>query len=162
MIIFNAAEYITNLFEKSLSPDIEFHTIDHTKYVADGTEIIGNKSGLTGDDLIIALLSAWFHDAGYAIHPENHEEESANIAEEFLKSKNIDQQNIEKVKKAILATAIPQSPINLISKVLCDADLMHLFTLKLPTILYAFLNKISNWYNGSIRLPKYQKLEQTS
>ena len=121
-----AGSFVSNLLADSLPDSIKFHTIDHAKYVVDSSEFIGRNSGLSDDELNVVKLCAWFHDAGYIISPENHETEGARIAAEFLTAKGIDDNIISQVKNCILATRIPQQPTDLISQVLCDADLMHL------------------------------------
>ena len=125
-ILNEARDYVSNILEENLPDEIEFHTIEHTEYVVNGTDLIGRNSGLDSEELIIAKLSAWFHDVGYVVNPESHEVESAKIAEDFLRSKAVEEQIIEQVKTVIFSTRMPQSPKDKISKVVCDADLMHL------------------------------------
>ncbi|PKP33583.1 MAG: HD family phosphohydrolase [Bacteroidetes bacterium HGW-Bacteroidetes-16] len=125
-IVQKAGDYVTLFLAEKLPESMIFHTIDHTKYVVEKSEIIGRKSGLTEDQLNQVKLCAWFHDVGYAIIPEKHEEESVKIASEFLKSQGSDDQIINQVTNCILATRIPQQPADILSQVLCDADLMHL------------------------------------
>jgi len=122
----NTGDYVIRFLEEKLPESMVFHTIDHAKYVVEKSEIIGRKSGLTEDELNLVKLCAWFHDVGYAINPEEHEEESVKIASEFLKSQGVDDQVIKKITNCILATRIPQQPTDIMSQVLCDADLMHL------------------------------------
>jgi predicted metal-dependent HD superfamily phosphohydrolase len=121
-----AGDYVTRFLAAKLPESVVFHTIDHAKYVVEKSEIIGRKSGLTEDELNLVKLCAWFHDVGYAINHEGHEEESIKIASEFLKSQGSDDQIIDQVTNCILATRIPQQPADTLSRVLCDADLMHL------------------------------------
>lgn len=121
-----AGNYITKLLADKLADSYEYHSIDHVRYVVDSSEFIGKKSGLSEDEINIVKFCAWFHDIGFVITPENNEEESAKIAAEFLTSKGIDDTIITQVKNCILATCIPQQPKDLISQVLCDADLKHL------------------------------------
>jgi len=121
-----AGNYVTKLLAEKLPDNIEFHTIDHAKYVAESSAFIGEKCGLTDDEINIVKLSAWFHDAGYIIKAEGHEEESAKIATGFLTSKGIDKSTITQVKTCIMATQTPQQPKDILSQVLCDADIMHL------------------------------------
>jgi len=125
-LVEHAGNYVAKLLKDKLPEGIEFHTIVHAKCVVDNAAFIGEKSGLTNDELNIAKLCAWFHDTGYIIKSVGHEEESAKIAGEFLTSKGVDEEIISQVKNSIVATCVPQQPTNLISKVLCDADLMHL------------------------------------
>ena len=125
-LVQEAGNYVTKLMEDKLPDTIEYHSIDHVKYVVDSSEFIGKRCGLSEDEINIVKLCAWFHDIGFIITPENNEEESAEIADEFLIQKGIDDTIIKQVKNCILATCIPQQPKDLISRVLCDADLKHL------------------------------------
>jgi predicted metal-dependent HD superfamily phosphohydrolase len=121
-----AGDFVTRFLAEKLPESMVFHTIDHVKYVVEKSEIIGRKSGLSEDQLNLVKLSAWFHDTGYTINPEGHEDESVKIATDFLKSQEINDQIIHQIAKCILATRIPQQPSDILSRVLCDADLMHL------------------------------------
>ncbi len=125
-LVKETGNYVSKLLAEKLSDSIEFHTIEHSKCVVANSEFIGKSSGLDEDEINIVKLCAWFHDTGYIIKPKGHEEESAKIAAEFLASKGIDEATISRVKNCILATIVPQQPKDLISKVLCDADLVHL------------------------------------
>jgi len=125
-IVKEAGNYVTNLLEDKLPDNITFHTIDHAKYVVDSAIYIGKNSGLSDEELNIVKLCAWFHDVGWVINPYNHEEEGAKIVNDFLASKGIEGDVITIVKESIIATKVPQQPKNIIAKVLCDADLMHL------------------------------------
>jgi len=125
-LVQEAGSYVTKLMADKLPDSYEYHSIDHVKYVVDSSELIGKKSGLSNDEINIVKFCAWFHDIGFIITPENNEKESVQIATEFLTSKGIDATVITQVKNCILATCIPQQPKDLISRVLCDADLRHL------------------------------------
>jgi len=125
-IVEEAKRYVSELIIDKLPENIEFHTIDHAKDVVRSVEIIGQKSGLTESELNIARVCAWFHDVGFVVEPENHEDEGARLAEDFLTSLGVEEEIIDQIKNCILATRIPQQPKDLIAQVLCDADLMHL------------------------------------
>ncbi len=125
-LVRDAGNYVVRLLADRLPDSIEFHTAEHAKYVAESAAFIGKNCGLNKDEINIVKLCGWFHDTGYIIDPENHEQESARLAEEFLLSKGVDKTVISQVKHCILSTVIPQQPEDLVSEVLCDADLMHL------------------------------------
>ncbi len=125
-IVQEAGNYVSKYLKDNLPDSIVFHTFEHAKYVVDCAEYIGKNSGLSEPELNMVKLCAWFHDAGWAINPEDNEKDGAKIAGDFLVSKSIDPAVITEVKESILATKIPQQPKDIIAKVLCDADLMHL------------------------------------
>ncbi|MGF1638480.1 MAG: HD domain-containing protein [Cyclobacteriaceae bacterium] len=125
-----AEAYVRDFLEENFSEKICYHNLNHTLEVVEAAEIIGRGSGLNTDELEIVTLAAWFHDIGYYIGKENHEAESAKIAEKYLSTIKCSQKVIQAVAGCIHATKIPQSPVNLVEEVLCDADLYHLSTEK--------------------------------
>ncbi len=120
------SEFVENYLENNLSDKILFHNLDHIRYVVDKVRLIGDKCGLTEQEILLTQICACFHEIGFAVNPDNREEISARIAADFLKEKHLDQELIETVKQCILSTKVPQNPQDKYSKVLCDADLMHL------------------------------------
>ncbi len=118
------AEYIAEHFTELIC----YHNIDHTTEVVEACEIIGRQCNLSDSDLEIVLIASWFHDTGYYLGGNDHEKVSAKIAVEYLATQPISSSVTDKVVNCIIATKIPQSPKNLIEKVICDADLFHLST----------------------------------
>ena len=119
-------DYVTILLKDKLTDKYSFHNVDHARYVVDNAEYIGKKCNLSDEEQNILKVSAWFHDTGYIINSENHEEESAQIASEFLDARGLDPTLVRRVTDTIKITCIPQKPFDNISMVLCDADLSHL------------------------------------
>ncbi len=118
--------YVEGLFEALRNTDNLYHNIDHTIEVVEKVKEIGAGEGLDEDELEIVILAAWFHDTGYCIKSEGHEEVSANYARGFLNVENYPPEKINEVVKCIMATRIPQNPTTLLEKVICDADLAHI------------------------------------
>ena len=121
-----AHNFVRNLLITNLPQSIVFHDIDHAEYVSEKAEFIGLQCGLNDNEINLVKICAWFHDTGFVIDPKNHEDESVKIAENFLLQNNISIEIINQIKKCILATKISEIPEDIYSKVLCDADLMHL------------------------------------
>jgi predicted metal-dependent HD superfamily phosphohydrolase len=122
-----AKAYVMETFQKKVSPDCAFHNQTHTEQVVSAAEEIAAHYGLNDEDRFVLLLSAWFHDTGFSSgKAEDHEKESIRLATEFLQSHNVDNEIIQRVSSAIQATRMPQSPLSLVEKILCDADLFHL------------------------------------
>lgn len=157
-IVRQASEYIAKLMADKLSEDVTFHTIAHAKYVAESAEIIGKESGLNEEELNIVILSAWFHDVGYIINSKDHEIESVKIATSFLVSQGVDESAIEQVKNCIMATQIPQQPKDLISQIMCDADLKHLAEESYFVRIDNMRKEWSNLSGKKIRKLKFHKL----
>lgn len=118
--------YVFELFKNSLSTSAVYHNYNHTLQVVNAANEIANAEGLDEESLEVLLIAAWFHDTGYVVSHENHENESIKIVEDYLKNKLNDTAKIKNVKEIIKATAMPQSPKNKLEKIICDADLFHL------------------------------------
>lgn len=122
-----AEAFIRDLFKKGIPERLMYHDIEHTEYVAGQVGTIGQNSGLDEEEINIVRVAAWFHDSGFVARSDGHEEESQEIASDFLSSKGIEEDQIKKVLNCILATKMPQNPgDDKLAKVLCDADMAHL------------------------------------
>jgi predicted metal-dependent HD superfamily phosphohydrolase len=121
--------YITETFSHQAKPEMVFHTLEHTEEVVEAASIMADYYNLEEEERLILLIAAWFHDIGYISGTAaGHEEVSIEKATEFLNNQRIDENITQKVVSAISATRMPQSPLNEIEKILCDADLSHLAT----------------------------------
>lgn len=119
-------EFVAGFIGENFSEKICYHNIDHTLEVVEASEMIGHQYKISDVDMETLLIAAWFHDTGYYLGCQNHEEASAKIAQKFLQSHNIDSNIIKQVTNCILSTKLPQKPTTLLEKILCDADLFHL------------------------------------
>ena len=127
-LIKKTKEFVAGFIGDNFTEKICYHNIDHTLDVVEASEYIGKHCKISKEDQEIVIIGAWFHDTGYYLGCENHEEASANIAKRFLTNEHTDQEIINKVVDCILATKIPQTPKTTLEKILCDADLFHLAT----------------------------------
>jgi len=121
-------EFVGGFIAENFTEKICYHNIDHTLDVVIAAELIGRKCNLSDYDLETVLIAAWFHDTAYYLGCQNHEQASAQIANGFLLSENVDKDRIKQITDCILSTKIPQKPKTILAKVLCDADLFHLAT----------------------------------
>jgi predicted metal-dependent HD superfamily phosphohydrolase len=120
--------HIEYLFSASLPGYLTYHNLDHTLMVVEAVKEIGKEEGLSQDEIEILEIAAWFHDSGHTVQADGHEQHSAQIARTFLTRLGYDDQKTEDVISLILATRWPHKPVNLLEKVICDADLKHLAT----------------------------------
>ncbi|MEM6829472.1 MAG: HD domain-containing protein [Bacteroidota bacterium] len=125
-ILEEAESYARNILWRDLPEKMTYHTINHTIDVVESALEIGRKQNLIEEDMEVLQLAAWFHDLGYSKGPENHELVGADMAREFLSTKNYDKESTKKVIGCIMATQMPQNPQNYLEQIMCDADLMHL------------------------------------
>lgn len=125
-LVNDISHYIKDLFSAKLSPMFLYHSLQHTRDVVHVASKIADHYGLSPDEKEIILISAWFHDTGYVITIENHEEYSALIAENYLKEKEYPEEKIKAIKKIILSTKIPRKPQNFFEDIISDADIAYI------------------------------------
>ncbi len=121
-----AEAYASQYIEENMSKKYVYHDLEHTQNVVRAVRELGEKYFLSEKDMDLLEVAAWFHDLGYVEGPENHEARGADKAEVFLKDRGYSDEDIEKVRSCILATKMPQSPKDVMGKIICDADLSHL------------------------------------
>lgn len=122
-------QYILDFFKEGLCKQFCFHNQIHTNSVVFSVKEMANYYNLNAEDRFVLIAAAYFHDLGYGDGGAfDHEKRSAEQAAAFLASKGVDEALIEKVKRCILATKLPQEPQNLLEQIICDADLFHLGT----------------------------------
>lgn len=119
-------EYISNLFTYHLSKNYCFHNLKHTKNVVRAVGIISDHLELNKNDKQVLQLSAWFHDTGFLSRPTDNERIGVLIAENYLKTNELDPDVISKVRGCILATKKGARPRNQLEAIIQDADMFHL------------------------------------
>ncbi|MFA5916868.1 MAG: HD domain-containing protein [Candidatus Gracilibacteria bacterium] len=121
-IIIDSKKYVNSI----LMPleNLYYHQYEHALDVMTRAVYLGEKEGLTNEEIEILALTGIFHDTGFTIQYENNEYIGAKIAQNFLKSKFYSIEKIEKIEKLILATNPNYStPINILEKIIKDSDL---------------------------------------
>jgi class 3 adenylate cyclase/serine/threonine protein kinase len=123
-----AIKMILDKMKSELSDDLKYHSFDHTCKIISNVEKIGKSEGLNEEEMMLLATAAAFHDSGFIHTTNEHEAKSAELAGNYLPEYGFSQSQIDQIKKMIMATKIPQQPLDLPSKVLCDADLYYLGT----------------------------------
>lgn len=116
--------YALHRLESELSANLIYHGVSHTRDdVVPGVKRLAAMEGIGGTGLSLLVTAAWFHDLGFVKQSQYHELISVRFATEVLPVYGFDHDQVETVKWAILATALPQKPQNLLEAILVDADL---------------------------------------
>ena len=126
-LVEKADQFVLNLFEQKLPNTFLYHNYRHTQRVVKSTKELIENSEIDVKQEEVLLLAAWFHDTGYTVTFDGHEEESSKIAREFLREENADTQLIEEVSRCILATKFNAAePTDILERIIKDADTSHL------------------------------------
>lgn len=124
-IVQKAEKYVSELLS-SQAGQLPYHNLNHALVVKNAALKIGTYASLSTDEMEILLLAALFHDTGYTVNQQNHEEKSKDLAKAFLQAENYDEDKTGKVLSSINATKNNVKPKTLIERVLNDADFYHL------------------------------------
>lgn len=129
LVLQEAQTMVTGMLQNKLSKNIKFHTLQHTQEVVAACQVLADNLHVGEDDRFALYLAAWFHDTGYTSGSgTGHEEVSIRIANEFMNTKQINEEVKAKVRNCINATKMPQTPDGQLEQIICDADLFHLGT----------------------------------
>ncbi|GGH44005.1 hypothetical protein GCM10007423_41820 [Dyadobacter endophyticus] len=121
--------HVHHFFGTKALAQLSYHNLVHTESVVANAVKIANHYRLEDKETFIVVTAAWFHDTGYSTgEAEGHEKRGAEMAAEFLRAEEVDEEVISEVQGCILATVWPQNPANFLEQVVCDADLFHLGT----------------------------------
>ena len=127
------SQVMANL-EQKLPSWLHYHSPGHTRYVLEKTIFIADREGVSAHDLFLLKLAALYHDTGFMLSREKHEEISCRIAREELEEYGIKPKEIEIICNMIMATQIPQKPKTKLENILADADLEYLGTTRFTEI----------------------------
>jgi predicted metal-dependent HD superfamily phosphohydrolase len=115
----------------SLSPNYAYHCLEHTKQVVENARIIADGIRLSYPDALseydefLMLVAAWFHDNGFMVVYHGHEAEGCRAARKLLTG-ILSDEDIQRIEQVIMSTQIPQSAMDMIEHIVCDADLFYL------------------------------------
>ncbi|HEY8928645.1 MAG TPA: HD domain-containing protein [Mucilaginibacter sp.] len=122
----DAGDHIIKKLTDGLPTHLSYHNVSHTLDVYEAAKRLGAGEGLTDDEITLLLTAAYYHDSGFLIKMNGHEEESCRIARETLPAFDYTEEQIDAICVMIMATRLPQSPQNHLSQILADADLDYL------------------------------------
>jgi len=112
--------------EKNLDRKLTYHGVEHTLDVCNSCNAYIRRLSLTPKQRLLLRTAALLHDYGFLKTYRNHERIACDFASNTLKDYGYTKREIESICEMILATKIPQSPKNKLSRILCDADLDYL------------------------------------
>ncbi|QMU65663.1 MAG: HD domain-containing protein [Flavobacteriaceae bacterium] len=124
-LILETEKFVSSLLNDMLPHDFMYHNLSHTQRVVAATKEIIEGEKVTEDSAVKLIIAAWFHDTGYTKSKDNHEEESVEIAKDFLKQQLVSDDFKDEVFSLIMATKMGYEPVTLSEKIIKDADCSH-------------------------------------
>ena len=115
------------MLKKKLSALLTYHNPEHTLDVTAQCLRIAAAEGITDKKTIEELhIASLYHDTGFIQVYTGHEEVSCALARQELPGFGVSNDSIENICSIIMATKVPQTPLNHIQQIICDADLDYL------------------------------------
>jgi predicted metal-dependent HD superfamily phosphohydrolase len=121
-----AEKFILNKLTQDLPKHLYYHSIYHVEDVMQAAIRIAKEENLSEQELVLLKTAVLYHDSGFLISAKNHEQIGCDIVKEKLPNFNYTSANIDIICGMIMATKIPQTPLNKLEQIICDADLDYL------------------------------------
>lgn len=137
-----AKKFVIGKLEEGLEKNLYYHCVEHTISVLNAVTRMAKIEHIEGDDFILLRTAALYHDSGFLKKYIGHEVESVKFAKQTLPDFGYSDEDIEQIAVMIMATQIPQRPKNLLSEILCDADLDYLGTSSFTKIASDFFREL--------------------
>lgn len=141
-----AFRYAHDLMQDNLDPRLVYHNVNHTQNdVVFSVMRMCELIDLSTEKRKLLITAAWFHDIGYIKKRVGHEKIGIDLVRKKLPDFGFSDKQINQIVKMINATKIPQSPKDLMSKILADADLDNLGRKDFFVLSRRLLKEINNF-----------------
>lgn len=117
---------IFDLLSKEIDAQYMYHNVNHTLDVIESVVHIAEYERLSPHEVMLLKTAALLHDIGFLEQYDDNEELSAQMAGSILLKYNYSSNDIEIIQHMIRMTLFPSNPPDLLSQILCDADLDYL------------------------------------
>ncbi len=124
-LIIEVEKHVSSELRTKLPHTFIYHNLGHTQRVVKSVIELIEGEKISGDDAENLILAAWFHDIGYTVGCENHEEKSVAKAKIFLAQNDVSKNRVEEISSLILSTQMSHEPQNHLEKIITDADSSH-------------------------------------
>lgn len=119
-----ARRYALYRLRHELPPAMCYHSLTHTRDdVVPAARRLARLEGVGGEERVLLLTAAYFHDLGLVERRDEHEAAGVAIARRALPGFGYSAGQIEKIGATIMATRLPQTPCCHLGAILADSDL---------------------------------------
>ena len=126
-------DYIFSQLE-GLPKNLYYHGIHHTKDVANVCEQYIRRERLNSHDRLMLRVAALIHDIGFLVTYKDHEARGFEMMQPILIEYGFSIEELKKIEGLVMATKVPQNPLNHLEAIICDADLDYLGRKDFPEI----------------------------
>lgn len=159
---YSAAEAVARELLAQLPDDLLYHGTHHTlDDVLPNVEMLLEVEPLPEAEARLLRIAALYHDVGFLQRYDANEPLGAAKAVEVLGGLGFSAEQLDAVRRMVLATTMPQHPQTHLEQMLCDADLGNLGTelfflrteqLRLERIWRGYPLSARRWYEMNVTL----------
>src|SRR3954470_16224371 len=99
-----AGIYIMNKLRDELPEGLPYHSVQHVEDVYVAAQSIGTQEHISEYGMKLLLTAAWYHDSGFIVGADRHEEFSCRMASNALPEFGYKTGEIERICGMIMAT----------------------------------------------------------
>lgn len=119
-------DFILGKISQELSPSLTYHCYNHVIDVITAATYLAEAEKLSEIETELLKVAVLFHDSGFIVSSENHEERGCEYAREYLPGFGYTDEEIKVICETIMATQFPHQPTSHLQEIICDADLDYL------------------------------------
>lgn len=119
-------DFVLKKLKKELKPSLYYHNFQHTLDVCESVTRLAKMEKVEGQELTLLQSAALFHDVGFIWRYDHNEELACQYAKQVLPDYDYTSEQTEHICRMIMATQIPQKPLDIMGEILCDADLDYI------------------------------------
>jgi predicted metal-dependent HD superfamily phosphohydrolase len=161
-ILKDAEEYVKKLYKADEQNNLVYHNFQHSEEVVEHINEIAAHYNISEEDTIILNIAGWFHDVGHLyVIPKEHEDKSIEIVSKWARTHNLNDELIKKISNIIASTRLDTEPLDLLQRIIKDADTYHFGTKKFKKKdalvkeemgLRNFTTKLAGWNTNCLEL----------
>jgi len=121
-----AKAFILDKMKTELPHYFFYHSVEHSLDVLNSAMHYAESENINEHDKILLATAAVFHDSGFIFQSHDHEEKGCELAKGILVNYKYSEKEIAQICGMIMSTKLPQTPVNKLEQIMCDADLDYL------------------------------------
>ena len=155
-----ASQYALERLERELPPTLTYHSVAHTRDdVLPAVRHLAEIEGIVGEDMLLVMTAAWYHDLGFIEQRLGHEDVSIRIVREVLPGYNYSASQIDIISQIIFCTKLTVTPNSHLEAIMADADLDSLgrddflitsHSLRIELAAFGTVINDEDWYRQQI------------
>jgi predicted metal-dependent HD superfamily phosphohydrolase len=118
-----AESFILDKLKKDLPRNLYYHSYSHVTDVLQAATTYAEMENISEYETTLLKTAVLFHDAGFMVQSKDHEMVGCDIVQAELPQFGYTDLEIKRIQGMIMATKIPQTPLNILEQIICGLRL---------------------------------------